>query len=123
MNDVVYQYTRRQAIADGVLVDVSELARECRITYPVALTRSVWCRYVDVPEELQGLQDEQGRLWDILTMFRLAARRKGDGHWLRFELHVKNDVTLPPQPVTLNAHVGPGDDMQPVITIMLPGED
>ena len=35
-------YTRAQAIADGILVDVSETAREAGFNIPVALTRTVW---------------------------------------------------------------------------------
>ncbi len=36
---VVFSYTRRQATADGVLVDVSGTAREAGFRIPVALSR------------------------------------------------------------------------------------
>jgi hypothetical protein len=36
--DLIHRYTRAQAIADGVLIDVSAVARKAGITYPVALT-------------------------------------------------------------------------------------
>src|SRR5437879_6332420 len=72
--DVIYSYTRTQAIEDGVLVDVTPMAREAGFVYPVALTRAVWNRYVEVPEGVTG-QDEIGRLWDIVWMCWLAARR------------------------------------------------
>ena len=42
--DVIYQYTRAQAIEDGVLIDVSETAREAGITFPTAVTAAVWER-------------------------------------------------------------------------------
>ena len=42
-------YTRAQAIEDGVLVDVSESAREAGFKFPVAVTRTVWDCYV-VPD-------------------------------------------------------------------------
>jgi len=35
---VVSIYTRKQAISDGVLVDVTDMAKEAGIKYPVALT-------------------------------------------------------------------------------------
>ena len=35
-------YSRAQAIEDGILVDVSDTAREAGFTIPVALTRTVW---------------------------------------------------------------------------------
>ena len=37
MNDeIIYAYTRAQAIEDGVLADVSEVAKEAGFRYPVA---------------------------------------------------------------------------------------
>lgn len=39
---VIHAYTRAQAIADGVLVDISETAKEAGFRYPVACTSAVW---------------------------------------------------------------------------------
>jgi hypothetical protein len=63
--DLIHRYTRAQALADGVLVDVSPVAREAGIRYPTALTRAVWENYVKVPPGVT-CQDESGRLWDIV---------------------------------------------------------
>ena len=49
--DVIYQYTRAQAIEDGILIDVTETAREAGITFPTAVTAAVWERCVTVPEK------------------------------------------------------------------------
>ena len=38
----IFAYTRAQAIEDGILVDVSETAREAGFRIPVAITRTVW---------------------------------------------------------------------------------
>ena len=120
--EVIYAYTRAQAIEDGELIDVSAVAREAGIRFPVALTRAAWGKCVEVPPGVQ-CQDEQGRLWDVLHMFRLAAHRADDS-LIIFRLHVRNDnrERTPPL-VTLKAICGPGDDPAPVITIMLPDED
>jgi len=119
--EVIYAYTRAQAIEDGVLVDVSGLAKEAGFKYPVALTATVYGKYVEVPEGVIA-QDETGRLWDILFMLRLAAKRGGDT--LLFQLHVRNDNSdRTPPLVTLKAVCGPGGQGEPVITIMLPDED
>jgi uncharacterized protein DUF6573 len=120
--EVIYSYTRAQAIEDGVLVDVTPMAREAGFVYPVALTRAVWNRYVEVPNGVTG-QDEIGRLWDIVWMCWLAARRHNSGE-MKFQLLVRND-DRPGEPplVTLKAHCGPGDQAEPVVTIMLPDED
>jgi len=40
--EVIYAYTRAQALEDGVLVDVSEIAKQSGIKFRVALTSTVW---------------------------------------------------------------------------------
>ena len=118
---VIFSYSRAQAIADGVLIDVSEMAQEAGIKYPTAVTSAVWHDYVEVPEGVEG-QDERGRLWDVLTMFCFAARQGRRGTELVYDLLVRNDNTSP-QPVSLKAICGPGDTPEPVLTIMMPDED
>lgn len=117
--EVVSTYTRAQAIEDGTLVDVSSVAKEAGIMFPVALTREAWNRYVEVPTGVI-CQDEAGRLWDILWMFRQAVRRGSNP--LLYRLYVRNDNRRP-KLVTLKAVCGPGDNGEPVITILLPEED
>jgi hypothetical protein len=137
---VIHSYTRAQAIADGVLVDVSELAKEAGFRFPVAVTSGVWAECVRVPEGVTG-QDETGRLWDVLTMLRFAiARQKRDatrivprfalpgqtapGERVDIAVHVRNDDGEGDPPlVQLYALCGPGDNAEPVITVMLIGED
>ena len=122
--EVIYAYTRAQALEDGVLVDVSEMAKETGIKFPVALTSAVYDKYVEVPDGITG-QDEGGRLWDILWMLRCAARQC-HRDTLHFQLYVRNHnrERLDYQDlVTLKAVCSPGDRGEPVITIMLPDED
>ena len=118
-------YTREQAIADGVLIDVSETAKEAGFRIPVALTAGVWARFVDVPEGVEG-QDEAGRLWDILALLRFAIREQGAGpnKEIRYCLHVRNSNAegMPPL-VKLKGVCGYDDDARPCITVMLPDED
>jgi len=120
--DLIHSYTRKQAIADSVLVDISTVAKEAGILYPTALTQAVWCKYVEVPPGVEG-QDEAGRLWDILWMMKWAiATSRDDGGTLKFQLHVRNDNKRT-ELVTLKAICGPDDDANPCITVMLPDED
>jgi hypothetical protein len=122
--DLIHRYTRADAIRDGVLIDVSATAREAGIRWPVALTCAVWGRCVRVPAGVLG-QDEVGRLWDVLWLLACAARRgAGDGDEVRFSVHVRNDnrERTPPL-VWLKAVCGPGDDGEPVVTVMMPEED
>jgi hypothetical protein len=119
--EVIYSYTRNQAIEDGVLVDVTKLAREVGWVTPVALTRTVWDRYVKVPDGVVG-QDVTGRLWDVLWMCRMQAHSLCGGEpEMLFTLHVRNDNREGTPPlVTLKAHCG-WDDRVAVVTIMLLG--
>lgn len=119
---VIYAYTREQAIEDGVLVDVSYLSREVGLKFPTAMTSAVWEQYVKVPPEV-AWQDEQGRLWDILWMLRMAIQRqRKDADTILYKLLVQNDEG-PAKEVELKCVCGPGDKGEPVLTIMLPGED
>lgn len=121
--EVVYSYTRAQALADGVLVDVTETAKELGVKIPVALTHAVWHRYVELtPAAERACNDERGRLWDVLWMFRWAATSSPDASEVVFSLLVVTD-SVAPSLVQLKAICGPGDEGEPVITIMLLEED
>lgn len=123
----VYSYSRAQALDDGYLVEVTETAREAGFRFPVALTRAAWEDCVEWNDDDSARkhwpQDQTGRLWDVLMMTRFYMRgavhrdssanrctvqvlrvpREGGGHKARI--------------VTLLAHVGPGDQGEPCITI------
>jgi hypothetical protein len=120
--DLIHSYTRAEALADGALVDVTTTAQEAGIKYPVALTRAVWCQYVEVPEGVE-CQDEAGRLWDVLSMLRHAIGRAKPGtSILLYQLYVRNDSRRA-RSVTLKAVCGPDDDGSPCVTVMMVDED
>ena len=122
--NVIYAYTRKQAIADGVQVDVSSTAKEAGIRFPVFITRNAFDAYVTVPPDAHG-QDEAGRLWDVVWMLRFAILKAAQGQdRLPFALYVRNDNRAA-RLVKLIATCGAldMDDPQPAITIMLPDED
>ena len=87
--DLIHRYSRADALRDGVLIDVSETAREAGIRWPVALTQAAWERCVTVPRGV-ACQDEAGRLWDVVWMLACAIRRAGSGPEVRFGVHVRN---------------------------------
>ena len=121
--EVLSRYSRAQAIEDGVLVDVSETAREAGIRFPVAVTRSVWERYVALtPAAERAGNDERGRLWDVVWMLLCGIRRNRSASTFLYDLLVVTD-SVRPSHVKLKAICGPGDDAEPVITVLLPDED
>src|SRR5580658_8760900 len=77
--EVIFSYSRAQAIDDGVLVDVSELAREAGFVLPVAMTRGAWADLVEWDTTNGALQDETARLWDVLTVLLATIRGSGRG--------------------------------------------
>lgn len=120
--DYISRYTRAQAIEDGVLVDVSDTPekQEAGIKYPVAMTAAVFAQCVELtPAAKRAGNDVKGRLWDVLYMMRFPVRP--DPTTVLFELMCVVDRVRPTR-VRLKAVCGPGDDGEPVITIMLPEE-
>ena len=87
-SEIISTYTRKEAVEDGSLVDVSETseAKEAGFKVPVCLTAGVHA-LVEVPEALKGIQDYRGRLWDTLYMAASAFRAfKDDKHLVPFRV-------------------------------------
>lgn len=142
-------YTRRQAFDDGILVDLmgtyddwpAAMVREAGIKIDVAITSTVFHDCVSpiadedkdgahhATEQLAPCQDIKGRLWDVLWMFSLEARRNPRAESLLFQLRTVPNIPIGSNRhpraklVTLKAVVGPDDDGAPCITIMYPNED
>lgn len=123
--DVISAYSRANAIEDGVLHDVTKLATEQGIRYPVAIAAHAWA--AAVAWDHGAMQDETGRQWDVLTMAAHALRR---ARILRLSGRQEFTVYVvpnrpgaeDPEPVTLGIDVGPGDNFEPVLTITAPAD-
>ncbi len=133
----IHVYSRKEALANGeqILVD-PKIVKEAGFKVPVYMTISVWEKYVEVPEGLEGCQDRDGRLWDILTMLFYYAKKCPSSY-----CEIKVSVTLPDKGdwtenermvgsrtqrlVTLASQMGAidFDNPLPCICIMLPNED
>jgi hypothetical protein len=137
--NVISVYSRKEAIADGLQVPANiKTWHEAGIRFPVFFTRAVYDKYVKVPVGYEGLQDEDGRLWDIFTMFKHYNKMlKPEGSTLEFLVAVslpdlgdwlpneKRGSSNTMRLVTLLSVIGPldFDNPKPAITIMIPGED
>ena len=135
-DEIIFAYTRADAISDGVLVELSDqMVNEAGIKVKVAVTRAVWDDYLVPPylDELPG-QSIEGRTWDLLWMFGCAARRSRHASTIQFRVLFvtmkeseccdrQDPVNTVTEDVLLKAVCGPGDEGEPVITIMLPWED
>ena len=122
--ELIFTYTRAQALADGALVDVSTLAAEAGFTFPVAVTIALWEAIETIPEPYAGFETPEGRLWDVLFLARIAIQRsKGGGSQLLYPLLLHTDKTPGDTAYRIQLVCGPGDNAEPVITLMQPKED
>jgi hypothetical protein len=126
--DPIDVYTRAQAIEDGNLIDVTDIARDAGFRVPVAITAAAWadCVAWDAEDSCrQTSQDEAGRLWDVLWMASLAARGAGGAQELLFPLYriQRGGRAIRPARTRLRLIIAPGDDAAPVITILMHNED
>jgi hypothetical protein len=113
--DFIYSYTRRQAIDDGVLVDLSQFA----------VVRKHWKLHMACTDAVWGIIDHavkherkeiEGVLHDISVMAMTRIGRDTGGT-LYF------DCIIGTEKRSLKLHCGPGDTAVPVLTLMLPNED
>ena len=126
--EIIYKYTRSQAIEDGELIDVSDMAKQSGFKIPVAVTRAVWNQYIewtDEDDDKQTIQDQPGRLWDVLWMLYVACKRNKNESYTIYGLHVipRDGSSKSPTLVKLKSVISGGDEGEPVITIMLTAED
>ena len=121
-NDIIYSYSREQAIEDGVLIDITDLAQECGFKWSVAVTSGLYEKYIKCSDEIKSLgQSETGRIWDILTILRYEVKKQ-EGQEIQFSVYflMQNHKK---ELAELKAVAGPGDNGEGVLTIMLPNED
>ena len=122
-DSIIYSYTRKQALEDGLQVCVSDLfPSDTRMfKYPVYFTSKVW----------QLCQNQAVIVWDICSMAVCASEiGKTDSSMIEYYLTVSGSE-IPPEffedgsPIyRLWAECGAKDldDPTPVITIMFPNE-
>ncbi|MGV9383483.1 DUF6573 family protein [Nonomuraea sp. NPDC003707] len=121
--------TRADRIASGDLVEApGVLSREAGIRFPVAFTRAAWedcVAWTDADNRRKGtIQDETGRLWDVLIMTRNTLAVMPSGH-RRTTVHLlrtpRERRRRTPRMATLHAAVSTVNGQQ-VITISHPSE-
>lgn len=128
--DIIFRYSRKDAIRDGVLIDLSAhpelspLIKDAGFRLPFAITSTAFQEFIEPSRcAVEAGQDIKGRLWDILMTLYLAIKKsdpRTDIVFFKFY-----SVTNSPRLVLhrLKAVVGPDDDGKPCLTIMLPDED
>ena len=121
---VVFRYTRRMAIADGVLVDATqgdfaEISREHFPNHHLAMTSAVFALLERGVES--GDDSELAGIWhDLLWMSRVSpVRLLSGGH--TFKVGIRAEHVLCWHELKILFHGG--DHGEPCATVMLPDED
>jgi hypothetical protein len=122
---VIYAYTRAQAIADGVLVDVTETAKEVGFKLPVVITEALHTRLTPTKADAGPGQEYDGRLWDVLWLAAFTIKLADRGtDTVTFTVVLQEVEAKSGQPqnsdLRLRAVCDPGDEGEPVVTIGFP---
>ena len=116
----IYSYSRKQALEDGVLVDVSQEAKESGFKVPAAVSDNLLHRYIESQPGLDGEgQSTRGRLHDVLEMLKIAVNANKNEYMVFFDVlflmhHGHHEK------VKLFGEIGPDDDGKACLTICLP---
>lgn len=121
--EVIFRYSRANAIEDGVLVDLSaNYPEECRLyRYPVSCTAAVWSLVEQAVANRKQCNSFAGVVSDILYMSTRGVIDRPDEQTVIFKVIISG--TGRNRIHTMKAICHPGDNLEPIITIMLPTED
>ena len=123
--EIIYAYTRQDAFKDGALVDLNQWIsiEESPFRYPVACTSTVFKIIEKAVNNKKYLNDYEGVIWDIMYMATVPSARKkalGESGWI-YNVIITGTGRKKYHDLKILCH--PGDNMEPVLTIMLPTED
>ena len=102
---VIFKYTRADALHDGVLIDITKLAKEFGFKIPSAVTNNLVSE-IDVQTQLP-------------VLLRTFIEKIKFGHGLG-EMISTETISVTGKLIEVILHVGGGDDGEPVLTLMLP---
>jgi hypothetical protein len=122
----VYSSTRAQALADGVLIDISEFSKEAYFRCPMAVTGNLFYHYLSPHYRLLSCgQSLITRIRDTLTVLKTAIYAEPKARQLTFTASFVMFIehTPTPVPVQITATLGCDDDGKSVITLSLPEEN
>lgn len=117
-NHSFHRSSRAQALADGLLVDVTDTAYAAGLQWPVAVTARLWADILAIPEQYRDAQDVLGRLWDVVWQARWATLRGTDAPvFYQLVMPVGDEDSY-----QIKLIVGTDDNGAPCITLMRPDE-
>ena len=123
----VFRITRQQLLAEGALQDISAIACEAGLLFPTAITAGLWAAYGDARTAGESPRFALVLCWMLRFAIRdlIPARRFKDpfSETLFFGIFVQERATGQFRLAEVKAVCDPGDNLEPVITLLLPDED
>jgi hypothetical protein len=93
---------REKAIEDEIFIDITDLAKQVYFKYPVAITAGLFLK----------LGNNMGLVWDALNLLYFKIKRERIDQNVFYEVKLGNIIAI----------CSPGDNEEPVITIMMSNE-
>lgn len=119
----IFEFSRADALQQRMLIDLSSnFPDECRLyRYHVACTSAVWSLVEQATADRKHCNSAAGVVWDILFMSQHGIVTRPDEQTVIFQVIITG--TGRKRIHTMKAVCHPGDNMEPVITIMMTDED
>jgi hypothetical protein len=116
---VIHSCTRAQALANGILIDVTEIGEEVGFKLPVAITEALQNRLTPTKNEAVFGQDYDSRLWNVLWVAAFSIKLADPGiDTVTFTVVQQEVDAKSGQPhsveLRLRAVYGPGNEDKPV---------
>ena len=112
--DLVFSYPRKQAIEDGILVDLTDFAKNHGFKIPVAMNIETFQECFVTEDEMDSVA-LSGFFVELFLHIKLG-KYKDERRDLVEIFFLGNSKHVQ----TIWAHVGPGDDAEPVLTACYP---
>lgn len=122
---VIHSCTCAQALANGILIDVTETGKEVGFKLPVAITEVLQNRLTTTKAEASIGQDYDSRLWDVLWVAAFTVQLADPGtNTVTFTVVQQEVDAKSGRPQNIELHLqavcGPGLAGKSVITIGCP---
>jgi len=119
--DIIFTYTRKQAIEDGIqfaLTDeAAKMAKDVGYKYPVYMTTGIFELIKNAVNDKKNHNDFNGVMWDILWMSRAHSKYTSETS-IEFEVIINGTVCK----MWVECGATDPDDPTPCLTFMLPEE-
>lgn len=117
--ELICSYMRMDAIADGQRIEIpTGMLRKAGILLPSVVSIDLWAALEPSEAEQQTGQSYEGRLWDVLVVFRQLAKQNVQS---RMELTVLVATEFGAEEQSVVVVLGPDDEGRPCLTFMTSG--